>query len=213
MKRQIGLKRSFNYEDLASIVECSLDADRQIDEEKPRQKRMRTSTFPSSMIGSDDRVSANLDRIEHHSSTHLISLSSSRDRVVITPNSSPSIKSLNESRMAHTSTFSLTLDECPATAALNRSLLSQRSSLSTEWDSAVFPLEEEKKHDDCDYRWPTFNAVPSPPSLDRFPVRRVTVTSRTYALRRVQDNRRFDPDVGKLQTAFSLLSLPRPTKT
>ena len=217
MKRQIGLKRSFNYEDLASIVESSLGADRQVDDqehecldEKPRQKRMRTS------IGPDDRVSTNLDRRVHHSNARLISPSGSRDQVLITPDSSPSIKSINESHIS-ASTFSLSSDECPATAALNRSLLSQRSSLSSDWDTAVFPLEEEKEHHDDDCRWPTFDAVPSPRSLDQFSVRRVTLTSRTCSVRQAKDSKQLDPEVGKLQTAFSLLTLPRsklkPNKT
>jgi hypothetical protein len=208
MKRQIGLKRSFNYEDLASIVESSLGADCRVDDqehgcldEKPQQKRMRTS------VGPDDRVSTNLDRRRvHHSNARLVSPSNSRDRVLITPDSSPSIKSVNES---HTSTFSLSNDECPATTALNRSLLSQRSSLLSDWDTAVFPLEEEKEHHDDDCRWPTFDVVPSPRSLDQFSVRRVTLTSRTCSMMQAKDSKQLDHEVGKLQTAFSLLTLPR----
>jgi hypothetical protein len=206
MNRQLGLKRSFNYEDLASIVESSLTLDQCDDHshhtEERRHKRIRTcGSSSSSFCSSNDEVSKKLDSTAHRSNTRLVSPTASR--VIITPDSSPSIQSMTDS---HASSFSLS-SECPATAALNRSLISQRSSLSTDWDSVVYPLEEEKEECGDDLvAWPTIESLePSPRSLDQFPVRRITLTSRTCSMR--QD--RLTEDVGKLQTAFSLLSLPK----
>jgi hypothetical protein len=81
---------------------------------------------------------------------------------------------------------------------------------SNEWNySPFFALEEGKEqysHDDQD-AWPVMAS--SPTSLDMFPVRRVTLTSRTCSLRQRQDkDHEAESEVGKLQTAFSLLSLP-----
>jgi hypothetical protein len=86
------------------------------------------------------------------------------------------------------------------------------SQLSNEWnDSPFFALQEGKEqcsHDDQDDR-PVMAS--SPTSLDMFPVRRVTLTSRTCSLRKRQEDNdhEAESEVGKLQTAFSLLSLPK----
>lgn len=209
MKRQNGMKRSFNYEDLASIVDWSLTID---DDhtcnfgKRRRHKRIRTcSSSKSSSSFSEDKVSDNLDKAGYPSNTHLIPFPVSRERVTITPDSSPTIQSMTES---HTSSFSLN-EEHPATAALNRSVISQRSSPSIDWDSSNFPLEGDKVqcgYDDC--IWPTIDSCTSSPrSLEQFPARRDTVTLRTCSMR--QDHRQTDDTaVGELQTAFTLLSLP-----
>ncbi|KAL3765602.1 hypothetical protein ACHAWO_003894 [Cyclotella atomus] len=203
MRRQIGLKRSFNYEDLASIVESattsqSHDSSHHI--EKRRHKRIRTCSSMPPSFSEEELSSAELDG--HRSNARLISPTASRDRVTITPESSPSMQSMADS---HASPFTLSSD-CPATAALNRSMQIQLSS-NNDWDSAFFPLEEGKEecHEDA---WPVAS---SPTSLDMFPVRRVTLTSRTCSLRQ-DDKNEAKSDMGKLQTAFSLLSLPNRRK-
>lgn len=205
MKRQIGMKRSFNYEDLASIVESaslSIDTCDDRSHHVRRHKRIRTEISTSSSFSSDEEVPTKLDKTVHHSNVRLISPTTSRDRVTITPDSSPSMQSMTNSTA---SSFSLSSQDCPATAALNQSLNSRRSSLS-DWDSAFFPVEEGKEQSED--RWPTVADLSSTTSsLKDSPTRRIMVTSRRCSLR--QDKLEADPEVGKLQTAFSLLSLPR----
>lgn len=205
MKRRIGLKRSFNYEDLASIVQSAgASIDDQYEDgvsrnhiHARRHKRIRTESLDastSSSIRSQEEATKSSNR-------RLISPVTSQDRVtVITPDSSPSIPSMTD-----TAACSCSLSDCPATAALNHSLIeSQRSSI-TDWAPAFFPLDGGHKGQHVDKR-PTDRH----PSLE-FPPRR-SLTSRSCSLRKQQRQDHYlevDAQVSKLQTAFSLLSLPR----
>lgn len=211
MKRQIGLKRSFNCEDLSSIVKTGFSTDHPTADnthrytENRRHKRIRTSGASSL----SNPVSTKLSGL---TSVHYISPTASRDQVTITPVSSPSIQSLATSE-SPTSLLLPAEFECPATVALNRSLLSLKPSISTDWDSTVFPFGGEKEQCHHAYEaWSSFESgtESSRRSLDLFnklPLRRVNVTSRTCSL--IEDEKlQKDSEVGKLQTAFSLLSLP-----
>eukprot|EP00956_Cyclotella_meneghiniana_P010108 scaffold13953_cov58-Cyclotella_meneghiniana.AAC.1 len=210
MKRQIGLKRSFNCEDLSSIVETGLSIEHPTADnphrytENRRHKRIRT-LCTSSLI---NPVST---KLSSPTSVHFISPSASKDRVTITPDSSPSIQSLATSETP-TSLILPTEFECPATVALNCSLLNLKSSILTDWDASTFPVGEGKEQCYHEHEaWPSFESgMSSPRSLDLFPelpVRRVTLTSRTCSVRN-DVKLESDYEVGKLQTAFSLLSLP-----
>ncbi|KAL3784061.1 hypothetical protein HJC23_013276 [Cyclotella cryptica] len=205
MKRPLGLKRSFNYEDLASIVHSSLPT--------KRAKRLRThcsseSSATCSLVDGDDVARENFDSHKRfYSTARLISPTSSTNHVTITPDSSPTVPFMVTER--HTSNFSLATDnfECPATAALNRVLAQRTSSSSTDWDSAVFPLQEGEQKSKCNCTaWPAMvGQYPSPRA------RHISITPRTCSARtddQESNHVEADADVRKLQTAFSLLSFP-----
>lgn len=197
MKRPLGLKRSFNYEDLSSIVHSSIPA--------TSAKRLRphfSSEFSAtcSAADRDDVAREKFDLHEvFHSTARLISPTNSTNLVAITPDSSPCVPSIITE--CHTSNFSLSTDhfECPATAALNRVLAQRSSSCSADWGSRVFPLEEHERKRTCDCTtWP---AMVGP----------ISIIPRICSLRtegQESSDGEVDSDVKKLQTAFSLLSLP-----
>jgi hypothetical protein len=199
MKRQLGLKRSFNCEDLASIVHESMTTGHSSCNDsfhKRSAKRLRRQS-PCNAITDDASTHS-----PRHSFGHgrFISPTTSQDRVAVTPDASPSIPSMSCSK------FSLSNElECPATAALNRALLGHSSS-SVDC-SGVFPFDEEKVDDDAS--WPSFERyeTTSPRAVDQFFSRpRRISNARRCSLREEKSD---DAEVGKLQTAFSLLSFPQ----
>ncbi|KAL7485710.1 hypothetical protein ACHAW6_011304 [Cyclotella cf. meneghiniana] len=199
MKRPLGLKRSFNYEDLASIVPSSPPA------APAKRQRTHCSSELSATCSVVDRDDVDSHKV-FYSTARLISPTNSTNHVTITPDSSPSTPSMVTE--CQTSNFSLSTDtfDCPATAALNRVLAQRSGSFSTDWGSRVCPLQEGTRSIcDCTV-WPS--TVGPCPSHRAQPI---SITPRTCPARAGgQDSNHVeaDPEVRRLQAAFSLLSFP-----
>lgn len=196
MQRKLGMKRSFNFEDLSSIINSPMpapveDAEDESSYSGKRSKRLRVVSYDSSLgsaccccegrndafpskvlpsFSSDD----SLGQATPHSVARL-NIPATTHHTVVTPELTSSAPPSSDASSSAPSFPLLPARDasCPATAALDRFMLKQKisSSDSDQCDGALYPLCDDDESSYCCSSWPKFDHedLASPRQMDRFP--------------------------------------------